>query len=329
MIEVQHARWVTLRAEDGRSRPCCDRDRKQQRISGAIRAIAGRRDSVQSASRPPADRWVLPPLQIPRPARPGLRAASRSGACSARPPRRWPGWSMTAAAETELMLSMPRRAPAGPSRSRIGWRAPPHRAARPCQPRTGREVGVHDQWPFLAIDRSAGVTLREWIADQSGAEPGCGGRWLCDALRGLAFAHEAAAAHGDMQLHHLLITRAGQRPPCGVRQRAERSARRLSAISAGRGMAIDTAALHGQRQSAERDVLACGLLCTLAHRRAAARTCRLRRGHRAAGAARRGRAAPGDRHADTGARRIACDRRPGDVAGGAPRYRSARTLLGA
>jgi len=33
---------------------------------------------------------------------------------------------------------------------------------------------------------------------------------MCDALRGLAFAHEAGVAHQDLQLHSLLIADQGQ-----------------------------------------------------------------------------------------------------------------------
>jgi len=163
--------------------------------------------------------------------------------------------------QAELMLSMPRRAPAGPV-ALADWMARARRIARLDHANLApvAEVGVHDQWPFLAIDRSAGVTLREWIATNPAPTPVVAVGWLCDALRGLAFVHEAAAAHGDMQLHHLLINARGSVRLAAVGAALARSHVDNRLDPSGRGMAMDTGALREQRDSAERDVLACGLL---------------------------------------------------------------------
>ena len=163
--------------------------------------------------------------------------------------------------DTELMLSMPRRAPAGPAALQE-WIERARRIARLEHANLASlvEVGVHDQWPFVAFDRSTGVTLREWIAANPAPGPTEAVAWLCDALRALAFAHEAGVAHGDVQLHHLLVTSRGTVRVMAFGSALSEAHTGYSAISAGRGMALDTAALHGQRQTAERDVLACGVL---------------------------------------------------------------------
>jgi len=103
--------------------------------------------------------------------------------------------------DTELMLSMPRRAPAGPAALQE-WIERARRIARLEHANLAPlvEVGVHDQWPFVAFDRSTGVTLREWIAANPAPGPTEAVAWLCDALRALAFAHEAGVAHGDVRV---------------------------------------------------------------------------------------------------------------------------------
>jgi eukaryotic-like serine/threonine-protein kinase len=123
------------------------------------------------------------------------------------------------------------------------------------------DVGVQDHWPYVAVDRALGVTLPEWLATHPNPAPLDSVAWLCGALQGVAFAHEAGAAHGDLQLHHLVIGENGQ---VRVMALAAAGAAALAADEAARtndrGMALDPNRLRAQRQLAERDVLACGLL---------------------------------------------------------------------
>jgi non-specific serine/threonine protein kinase len=161
--------------------------------------------------------------------------------------------------EAELMLTMPRRAPVGPV-ALAEWLERARRIARLDHANVAPvvEVGVHEQWPFIAIARGDGVTLREWFSEHPTPPPAEAAAWLCDALRGLAFAHDAGIAHGDVQLHHLLVNRRG-----GVRMMAFGVAVAAPTVPrdlASRGMAMDTTALREQRLAAERDVLCCGVL---------------------------------------------------------------------
>ena len=178
----------------------------------------------------------------------------------------------------EMMLSMPRVPPAGAAG--IGnWLLMARRAARLDHPNiaTVAECGVHEHWPFVAVERRAGLTLDEWLAQHAhpGVDDAAG--WVAGVLRGLAFGHDAGIAHLDLQLHNILVNERGQASvmalgvaPTDKLDRTDGTAPRKRP---GRPAAIEPSALRAQRAAAERDVLACGvLLHRLADRRR--RSCR-------------------------------------------------------
>lgn len=162
----------------------------------------------------------------------------------------------------DLMLTLPRVQPAS-SQAMARWLDEVRLAARLNHPNLAHvvETGVQEHWPFVAVDRALGLTLPEWLAAHAHPSPLEVAGWLCEALQGIAFAHEAGSAHGDLQLHHLVISEQGS-----LRVMA------LAAAGAGmpagedepraheRGIALDPDRLRAQRELAERDVLACGLL---------------------------------------------------------------------
>ncbi len=161
----------------------------------------------------------------------------------------------------EVMLTLPRVQPADAVALEHRLREM-KRAARLNHPNLAHvvEVGVQDQWPYIACDRALGVTLGEWLIAQPRPTPLEVVELICQALQGLAFAHESGAVHCDLQLHALLVGPQGQ-----VRVTA------LGAVGAGaaspgdgpaneRGMAMDAGALRTLRDAAGRDVLACGVL---------------------------------------------------------------------
>src|SRR4030095_13580107 len=82
--------------------------------------------------------------------------------------------------------------------------------------------------------------------------------WLADALRGLAYAHEAGVVHGDPQLHFVLVDDRGTASLMAL------GAAEIAATAgdghAGRGLAVDARQLRDRRLVAERDVLAVGVL---------------------------------------------------------------------
>ncbi len=166
--------------------------------------------------------------------------------------------------QQELVLTLPRVQPID-AMALDRWLLSARQAARLDHPHLapGVEVGVQEQWPYLAADRVHGLTLGEWLAINPKPAPLEAVGWVCDVLEGLAFAHESGAAHHDLQLHSLLINETG-----GVRVMALATAsgptHALTADIGKRGPGHATLAeadaLRAQRDAAERDVLACGLL---------------------------------------------------------------------
>ncbi len=167
-------------------------------------------------------------------------------------------------ADHEVMLTLPRVQPADAYALEL-WLRDARLAARLDHPNLApaSEVGVQDHWPFIAVDRSHGVTLGEWFAAHPGPPPAEVVGWVRDLLQGLAFAHEAGVAHLDPQLHSVLINERG-----GVCLMALAAACELAetpfdvprARSNERGMAMDASLLRERRAAASRDLLACGAL---------------------------------------------------------------------
>jgi eukaryotic-like serine/threonine-protein kinase len=164
----------------------------------------------------------------------------------------------------ELMLTLPREQPLDASEV-DRWMAGVNKAARLDHPQLASlsEVGVQDHWPFVAVDRSLGVTLGEWLAAHPACTPADCVELMIPALRGLAFAHDAGVAHLDVQPFTLLINDQGRVRwmALGVASPAARSATAGSARpSESGGGRSALSQLQDQRQDAQRDLLACGVL---------------------------------------------------------------------
>jgi non-specific serine/threonine protein kinase len=164
----------------------------------------------------------------------------------------------------ESMLSMPRLAPTGAS-SVGNWLLTARRAARLDHPNIIKvaECGVHEHWPFVAVDRRAGVTLEEWLAQHPPPSVDDASAWLAGVLRGLAFAHDAGIAHLDVQLQNIVINERGQASVMGLAVAIVETPPNVVAAPRGRDARpepIEPSALRIQRAAAERDVLACGIV---------------------------------------------------------------------
>ena len=148
--------------------------------------------------------------------------------------------------EQELVLAMPRSQPADADALQR-WLDAARKASRIDHPGLAHvvEVGEHDRWPYVAYDRGTTVTLAEKLGSQ-GFAPTELVPWALQALQGLAFAHEAGIAHHDLQMDLLMI---GEGADC-----------RLMGLGVAMPPEGDTGGLAAQRQAAERDVLAMGLL---------------------------------------------------------------------
>lgn len=160
----------------------------------------------------------------------------------------------------EVMLTLPRAQPHDAA-ALLAWTQQVRGAARLSHPQLAAplDIGVEAHWPYVAVDRRLGVTLPEWLTEQSSALPPIDSvGWLCQVLEGLAFAHEAGCAHGDLQLHSLLVDEHGAIRVAALG--ASLSLAQAEPASAGASAAATTPSLKAQRDAGSRDVLACGVL---------------------------------------------------------------------
>jgi non-specific serine/threonine protein kinase len=163
----------------------------------------------------------------------------------------------------DLTLVMPRAQPHD-AQALDAWLADARRAARLDHPHLAPsvEIGSHDHWPYIASDRALGMTLTEWLASHAAPSPVDAARWVGQVLEALAFAHEAGLAHNDLQPHMVVLSEHGR-----VRLLGLGCAAALAKVAQGETLAELARALHDggnglrrQREAAERDVLAAGLL---------------------------------------------------------------------
>lgn len=151
----------------------------------------------------------------------------------------------------ELVLVLPRQQPQTAD-ALDAWIAAVRKAGRLNHPNLAAVVdsGVIDHWPFVAHDPRDDVTLSERIP-RKGEVPAEVAAWAVQGLEGLAFAHEAGVAHLDLQPYLVLVGPQGQ-----VRLMGSAVAANEAAADA----AHDTVGLAAQRDAAQRDVLAFGLI---------------------------------------------------------------------
>ena len=166
-------------------------------------------------------------------------------------------------ASQDVMLTLPRVQPADAA-ALEAWTRDAKLGARLDHPHLAHvvEVGVQDHWPYVAVDRALGSTLAERLVGAPGLGASEAVGWLIQALEGLAFAHEAGVSHGDLQLHHVLVSDQGtvRVMALAVASQPEPAAATPADRAHERAMPLDPNQLRVARQSAERDVLSAGLL---------------------------------------------------------------------
>lgn len=136
------------------------------------------------------------------------------------------------------------------------WAQAVRRAARLQHPRLveAAEIGIQDNWPYVAYDAAGHATLTDRIG-RKGLPAAEAAGIVLDVLEGLAYAHDAGVAHHDLQSHLVLVDDQGRARLIGL-EVAALSAPAPEAVAA-RGSA---GTLLAQRDAAEVDVLACGLV---------------------------------------------------------------------
>ena len=145
-----------------------------------------------------------------------------------------------------LVLAMPRRQPA----DAVGlqrWLAAARHVARIKHPGLAcvLEVGEHGAWPYLAYDGGQAITMADRLGSQ-GLSLAESMRCAMEVLQALAFAHEAGIAHGDLQASMFLLQQDGSS--------------RLIGLGAALAPQDPAPGMQVQRQEAERDLLAFGLV---------------------------------------------------------------------
>jgi eukaryotic-like serine/threonine-protein kinase len=162
----------------------------------------------------------------------------------------------------ELMLVLPRR-PSPGAAALEQWQHAVRKAARLDHPNLAPavEIGVHESWPFVTYDPHDGATLRDRLPTQ-GLPAADAAQLLAQALQGLAYAHEAGAAHRDPQLFLMIVSDSGTLRWAGL----EVGAADADAAGVGVGVSADRAAhapepggMRARQDAAQRDVLAVGI----------------------------------------------------------------------
>ena len=164
--------------------------------------------------------------------------------------------------DVEVMVALPRVQPPDPD-ALGAWVARVGRSSRLKHPKLARvlDVGEHERWPYAVYERGAYVTWGEKLTSKG--LPGLElTQWSVQVLQGLAFAHEAGAAHRDLQPYSLLVDDNGNVQLLGleiVDAHAFAQSHTHHATDAdGHQAAMDERRM--QRLAAEVDVLAFGLV---------------------------------------------------------------------
>lgn len=110
--------------------------------------------------------------------------------------------------QQERLLLLPRQQP----EDTAAWLATARQASRTEHPGLAPpvEIGIAEPWPFIAYERSLGLTLDERLARHRLPQQQQAANWLRAATEGLAALHDAGWLLGDLQPFHLLLAEEGR-----------------------------------------------------------------------------------------------------------------------
>lgn len=151
----------------------------------------------------------------------------------------------------DLVLMLPRVQPLDAEHAER-WLQRVRRAARLDHPRLAPalEVGVHEAWPYVVYELGERATLADRIGRQglAGEESA---RTAAELLHALAYAHDAGAAHRDLQTFSILVSDKGVPRLMGLE---------LACIEDETRTVAEAPSLLAQREAAEADVVQLALL---------------------------------------------------------------------
>ena len=159
--------------------------------------------------------------------------------------------------QRDLVLVLP-RTQVTDAASAQRWAQAVRKAARLQHPNLAPpiEIGVHDGWPFAAYDTDGCATLSDRWSGQ-GLPANEAVALTSQVLLGLAYAHDAGVAHHDLQPYLVFVDDTGRVRLVGL----EVTIAGVGGHEVGRGASgVEHGALHAQRNAAETDVLAAGLI---------------------------------------------------------------------
>jgi non-specific serine/threonine protein kinase len=151
----------------------------------------------------------------------------------------------------ELVLLLPRVVPLDAAHAGR-WLQRVRRAARLDHPRLARalEIDLHDGWPYVVYELGENATLAERIGRQGlGGEESA--RLASEVLQALAYAHDAGAAHRDLQAFSILVSDKGVPRLMGLE---------MACIEDETRHVAEAPPLAAQREAAQADVVQLGLL---------------------------------------------------------------------
>jgi len=173
--------------------------------------------------------------------------------------------------DIEMMLAMPRTQPRDDA-ALTGWLQRARRTTRLTHPHLARisDVGEVERWPYVAYHRGSRVTWAERVGSQ-GLAAAEAAEWAIQALQALAFAHQAGMGHRDLQPFSLLVDEQGDVELLGLEVAEFMPAgpapdpdtitdKSAETMTDGLGHQAASDERRQQRQAAEQDVLALGLL---------------------------------------------------------------------
>ncbi|MFT3816293.1 MAG: HDOD domain-containing protein [Rubrivivax sp.] len=151
----------------------------------------------------------------------------------------------------ELVLLLPRVVPQDED-GLERWLQRARKAARLDHPQLAQavELGAHDGWPYITYELGETATLADRIGSQ-GLAPEDAAQIGSQLLAALAYAHDAGAAHRDLQTYSVLVSDKGQARLMGLE---------IVCLEDAPHAGFDTLSLRAQRQAAEADVLQMGVL---------------------------------------------------------------------
>lgn len=154
----------------------------------------------------------------------------------------------------DLVLLLPRVVPAGEIHA-DRWLQRVRKAARLDHPRLAPavEVGVHDGWPYVTYELGERATLADRVGRQ-GLAADESASLASQLLHALAYAHDAGAAHRDLQAFSVLVSDKGVPWLMGLE---------IACIEGEAREVVETPTLRDQRAAAEADIVRVGVLMHL------------------------------------------------------------------